>query len=109
MVQGTFPWRPGGPEHCVLRFDAVEATFYIDEESITSHCGAGSAREVPFLPELRHAAFGVIGFSSSFAPVLCALAGIKLDRWWKWMVPLFILLILTQMILIAIAMFIGWA
>ncbi|MCQ4764819.1 hypothetical protein [Cloacibacillus evryensis] len=41
--------------------------------------------------------------------MLCALAGIKLDRWWKWMVPLFILLILTQMILIAIAMFIGWA
>jgi len=41
MVQGTFPWRPGGPEHCVLRFDAVEATFYIDEEFITSHCGAG--------------------------------------------------------------------
>ena len=28
-------------EHCVLRFDAVEATFYIDEEFITSHCGAG--------------------------------------------------------------------
>ncbi|WP_303323087.1 hypothetical protein [Cloacibacillus evryensis] len=25
----------------MLRFDAVEATFYIDEESITSHCGAG--------------------------------------------------------------------
>ncbi|EHL69301.1 YfcC family protein [Cloacibacillus evryensis] len=50
-----------------------------------------------------------IVWPTAFAPVLCALAGIKLDRWWKWMVPLFILLILTQMILIAIAMFIGWA
>lgn len=46
---------------------------------------------------------------TAFAPVLCALAGIKLDRWWKWLVPLFILLILTQMVLIAIGMFIGLA
>ena len=46
---------------------------------------------------------------TAFAPVLCALAGIKLDRWWKWLVPLFILLILTQMALIAIGMFIGLA
>ena len=50
-----------------------------------------------------------IMWPTAFAPVLCALAGIKLDRWWKWLVPLFILLILTQMALIAIGMFIGLA
>lgn len=50
-----------------------------------------------------------IMWPTAFAPVLCALAGIKLDRWWKWFVPLFCLLILTQMVLVAIAMFIGLA
>ena len=46
---------------------------------------------------------------TAFAPVLAALAGVKLERWWKWVTPVFLLLIFTQMICVAIAMFIGWA
>lgn len=46
---------------------------------------------------------------TAFAPVLAALAGVKLERWWKWVTPVFLLLVFTQMICVAIAMFIGWA
>lgn len=44
---------------------------------------------------------------TAFAPVICGIAGVKIDRWWKWFVPLFGMLILTQMVLIAIGIAIG--
>ena len=50
-----------------------------------------------------------IMWPTAFAPVLAALAGIKLDRWWKWLTPLFLMLIATQMVCIGIAMAIGWS
>ena len=50
-----------------------------------------------------------IVWPTASTPILAALAGVKLERWWKWMIPLFLILVLTQMILVAIAMFIGWA
>ena len=45
---------------------------------------------------------------TAFAPVLAALAGVPLDRWWKWITPLSLLLVLTQMALVAIAVFTGF-
>lgn len=47
-----------------------------------------------------------IMWPTAFAPVICGIAGIKVEKWWKWFVPLFGLLVLTQMALIAIAMFV---
>jgi len=45
---------------------------------------------------------------TTFAPVIAALAGIKLERWWAWFGKLFLLLVLTQAVLIAIAIAIGY-
>lgn len=45
---------------------------------------------------------------TAFAPVICGIAGIKLEKWWKWFIPLFLLILLTQAVLIAIAIRIGW-
>lgn len=43
------------------------------------------------------------------APILASLAGVRLERWWKWVTPVFLLLFLVQMACVAIAMFTGWA
>lgn len=40
---------------------------------------------------------------TAMAPIMCGIAGIKLDRWWKWLIPLFLLLLLTQGILVAVS------
>lgn len=45
---------------------------------------------------------------TAFAPVICGIAGIKLEKWWKWFIPLFLLILLTQAVLIAVAIQIGW-
>jgi uncharacterized ion transporter superfamily protein YfcC len=45
---------------------------------------------------------------TAFAPVIAGLAGVKISTWWRWFVPLFMLILLTQMVLIAVAIGIGW-
>lgn len=45
---------------------------------------------------------------SAFAPVICGLAKMEINKWWRWFVPLFLLLFLTQCGLIAIAVFTGF-
>jgi uncharacterized ion transporter superfamily protein YfcC len=45
---------------------------------------------------------------TAFAPVIAGLAGVKISTWWRWFVPLFLLILLTQMVLIAVAIGIGW-
>jgi uncharacterized ion transporter superfamily protein YfcC len=45
---------------------------------------------------------------TAFAPAITGLGGIKLGTWWKWFVPLFMLIFATQMILVAIGIAIGW-
>lgn len=42
-------------------------------------------------------------------PIICAIAGIPLQKWMKWFFPLFLLLFLTEAILIAISIAIGFA
>lgn len=37
---------------------------------------------------------------TAFAPVICGIAGVKLEKYWRWIVPLFLLLILTQALLL---------
>jgi uncharacterized ion transporter superfamily protein YfcC len=41
-------------------------------------------------------------------PVICAIAGIPLQKWMKWFTPLFLLLLLTEAVLIAISIAIGY-
>ena len=48
-----------------------------------------------------------IMWPTAFAPVVCGIAGVKIEKWWKWFVPLFGMLLLTQMICIAIGIAIG--
>lgn len=50
-----------------------------------------------------------IMWPTAFAPILCGIAGVKLEKWWKWFVPVFGALFLTQSIIIIIAVAIGWA
>ncbi|WP_294149187.1 YfcC family protein [uncultured Clostridium sp.] len=45
---------------------------------------------------------------TGFAPILCGIAGLKLDKWWKWFVPLFLLILLTQAVLMALSVVV-WA
>lgn len=45
---------------------------------------------------------------TAFPVLLAGLAGIKVEQWWKWFIPLFGLLLLTQMGLIGVALAIGW-
>ncbi len=49
-----------------------------------------------------------IMWPTAFAPIICGLAGVKLPTWWKFFTPLFLLLLVTQMILIAIGVAIGF-
>lgn len=49
-----------------------------------------------------------IMWPTAFAPVICGIAGVKLETWWKWFTPLFVMLIITQMALIAIGIAIGF-
>lgn len=36
-------------------------------------------------------------------PIICGIAGVKIEKWWKWFVPVFIVLVLTQSILMAVS------
>lgn len=42
------------------------------------------------------------------APIICGLAGVKLEKWWKFVLPLFGLIFAVQVILIIIAVAIGY-
>lgn len=46
---------------------------------------------------------------TALTPVVCGIAGVPIQKWWKWFTPLFGMLVVTQMILIAIALAIGVA
>lgn len=45
---------------------------------------------------------------TSSAAITCALAGVKMNKWWKFFFPLFLVLTLVQMIMLAIALFSGY-
>lgn len=53
------------------------------------------------------------GLSNIFWPtadivIICGLGGISLQKWYKWFTPLFLILLLTQMIMLGIAVAIGY-
>lgn len=69
----------------------------------------GISRQVAVLAFQFGDGISNILWPTAFAPVICGIAGIKIDKWWKWFVPCFLLILLTQMIMIAIAIGIGWS
>lgn len=68
----------------------------------------GISRQIAVLAYQFGDGLSNILWPTAFAPVVAGIAGIRIDRWWKWFVPLFLILIVTQMILIAVAVAIGW-
>ncbi|MFT5873182.1 MAG: hypothetical protein ACI8WT_002124 [Clostridium sp.] len=40
--------------------------------------------------------------------VICGIAGVKIEKWWKWFIPVYGALFLTQALLIALAVAIGY-
>lgn len=68
----------------------------------------GISRQIAVLAYQFGDGLSNIMWPTAFAPVLCGIAGVKLEKWWKWFTPLFVLLILTQMVLIAIGIAIGF-
>ncbi len=68
----------------------------------------GISRQISVLAFQFGDGFSNIIWPTAFAPMIAGLGGAKLDKWWKLMVPLFILIIITQSILLMIAIAIGW-
>lgn len=69
----------------------------------------GISRQITVLAYQFGDGLSNIIWPTAFAPVICALGGIKLEKWWKWLAPLFVLLIITQMVLIGVALMVGFA
>lgn len=69
----------------------------------------GISRQITVLAYQFGDGLSNIIWPTAFTPVICALGGIKLEKWWKWFAPLFLLLVATQMALIAVALVIGFA
>lgn len=69
----------------------------------------GMSRQIAVLAFQFGDGLSNILWPTAFAPVICGIAGIKVEKWWKFFVPLFLCLLLTQGILIAIAITIGWS
>jgi uncharacterized ion transporter superfamily protein YfcC len=68
----------------------------------------GVSRQVAVLAFQFGDGISNILWPTAFAPVVAGLGGVKLGTWWKWFTPLFILILLTQMVMIAIGIAIGW-
>lgn len=68
----------------------------------------GISRQVAVLAFQFGDGISNILWPTAFAPVVAGLAGIKLGTWWKWFVPLFGWILLTQMVLVAVGIYIGW-
>lgn len=63
----------------------------------------GVSREIAVLAFQFGDGLSNILWPTAFAPIICGLAGVKLEKWWKWFIPLFALLFLTQAVLIVVA------
>ena len=53
------------------------------------------------------------GLSNIFWPtadivIICGLGGISLQKWYKWFTPLFLILLVAQMVMLGIAVAIGY-
>jgi uncharacterized ion transporter superfamily protein YfcC len=68
----------------------------------------GISRQVAVLAFQFGDGLSNILWPTAFAVVMSGIAGIKITSWWKWFVPLFLMLSLAQAVLMAIAIGIGY-
>ncbi|NMW85671.1 YfcC family protein [Peptoniphilus sp. AGMB00490] len=68
----------------------------------------GISRQIAVLAFQFGDGFSNIVWPTAFAPIICGIAGVKLEKWWKFIVPLFGLVFLTQSILLIIAIIINY-
>ena len=63
----------------------------------------GVSRQVAVLAFQFGDGLSNIIWPTAMAPIMCGIAGIKIEKWWKLIVPIFLALFITQGVLIAIA------
>lgn len=63
----------------------------------------GISRQVAVLAFQFGDGLSNIIWPTAMTPIMCGIAGVKMDKWWKFIVPLFLILLVTQGVLIAIA------
>ncbi|MDR1378664.1 MAG: YfcC family protein [Synergistaceae bacterium] len=68
----------------------------------------GVSRQVAVLAFQFGDGISNILWPTAFAPVIAGLAGVRIGTWWRWFVPLFMWILLTQMVLVAVGVWIGW-
>jgi uncharacterized ion transporter superfamily protein YfcC len=68
----------------------------------------GISRQIAVLAYQFGDGLSNILWPTAFAVVMAGIAGVKVTAWWKWLIPLFLLLLLTQGVLIAVAVAIGY-
>jgi uncharacterized ion transporter superfamily protein YfcC len=68
----------------------------------------GLSRQVAVLAYQFGDGFSNIMWPTAFAVVMAGIAKVKVTQWWRFLVPLFGLILLTQGVLMAIAVVIGF-
>lgn len=63
----------------------------------------GVSRQVSVLAFQFGDGLSNIIWPTAMAPIMCGIAGVKIEKWWKLIVPIFLALVVTQGVLIAIA------
>ena len=63
----------------------------------------GVSRQVSVLAFQFGDGLSNIVWPTAMAPIMCGIAGVKIEKWWKFIVPIFLILLLTQGILIGIS------
>jgi uncharacterized ion transporter superfamily protein YfcC len=68
----------------------------------------GFSRQVAVLAFQYGDGFSNIYFPTTLCPVICSIAKVPLEKWWKFFTPIFLLLYVVQMIFIGVAVAIGY-
>lgn len=68
----------------------------------------GISRQVSVLAFQFGDGFSNIVWPTAFAPIVCGIAGVKLEKWWKFILPLFGLIVIAQSVLLMIAIIINY-
>jgi uncharacterized ion transporter superfamily protein YfcC len=68
----------------------------------------GISRQIAVLAYQFGDGLSNILWPTAFAVVMAGIAGVKVTAWWKWLIPLFLMLLLSQAVLIAVAVGIGY-
>lgn len=68
----------------------------------------GISRQISVLAFQFGDGFSNIVWPTAFAPIVCGIAGVKLEKWWKFIIPLFGLILVAQSVLLMVAIIINY-